>query len=92
LDESPILEGKECEKFSKERMRLKYPKDYGSKEEHFGHGHQYFRPDPSAPDWYIEEIEGTGRRYEIQPEGYHYPGEVIVDYEKHLVFVMLVFS
>jgi len=92
LDESPILQGKECEKFSKERMRLKYPKDYGTKAEHFEHEHEYFHPDPSAPAWYIEEIKGTGRRYKFQPKGYHYPGEVIVDDEQHIVYVMLVFS
>lgn len=92
LKESPILLGLECQIYSKERMRLKYPKYYGTKEEHFQFRHDYFNPDPSAPSWYNPEIRGRGKRYEIHPKGYHCPGEVIVDEEENLVFVKLVFS
>jgi hypothetical protein len=92
LAASPILKGKECVSYTIDKMRLPYPEDYGAKEEHLNTAHEYFSPDHSAPDWYKGELKGTGRRYEIHPEGYHYPGEVIIDDESGIVFVKLVFS
>jgi hypothetical protein len=73
-------------------MRLPYPKDFGTSEEHFKEDREYFNPSPSAPQWYHGELMGPGRRYEIQPEGYYYPGEVIFNEESNTVFVYLIFS
>jgi hypothetical protein len=92
LETSPILERVECQDYSKDRMRLPIPKDYGMKEEHFMGPHEYFSPEAHAPEWYREEFRGPGRRYIIHPKRYHYPGEVIIDDEKNLVFVYLCFS
>jgi hypothetical protein len=91
LQESPILRGKKCERYSAERMRLPYPDDFG-REEHFTGSTVYFTPSLTAPSWYREEVRGRGRRYEIQPEGDHYPGEVLIDDEEHVVYVHLMFS
>ena len=87
---SPILKNKECVKYTKEKMRLPYPKNYGM--EHFNASHEYFHPGLSAPDWYKGEIKGSGRRYKIHPEGYYYPGEVIIDDASCTIFVKLIFS
>lgn len=90
LETSPILKNAECQTYSKDRMRLSFPKDYGM--EHFMDPHEYFQPVGHAPQWYREEFRGPGRRYIIHPKRYHYPGEVIIDDEKNLVFVYLCFS
>ena len=92
LSSSPILKDKIYELYSIERMRIPYPDKYGTEEEHFNTPHEYYYPSPSAPDWYIEQLKGPGRRYEIHPEDYYYPGEVIIDDESGTVFVKLVFS
>lgn len=92
LDESPILQDAECEKFSRDRMRVRSPHDPEKWGEYREAGHELFVPDPSAPPWYKEEIIRGGRRYIIQPEWGHYPGEVIVDGEEHLVFIKVVWS
>lgn len=91
LQESPILRGKKCERYTAERMRLPYPNDFG-REEHFTGSTVYFGPSPTTPSWYKEEVRGRGRRYEIQPEGDYYPGEVLIDDEEHVVYVHLIFS
>jgi hypothetical protein len=93
LNTSPILKRAECKKYSKDKMRLPYSKDYFNKfEKHYNDSHEYFSPERDAPEWYIEELRGVGRRYTIHPKGYHYPGEVIINDEKNLVFVSLCFS
>jgi len=93
LEESPILRGAKCREYSKDRMRLKYPKDYWQRiMEYREDGNEYFFPDSITPDWYKQEIKGPARCYIINPNRYHYPGEVIVDNEENLVFVYLCFS
>jgi hypothetical protein len=57
LTSSPILKGKKCVNYTKDKMRLPYPKDYGRKEEHFNTPHAYYHSSPSAPDWYIENLK-----------------------------------
>ena len=92
LNTSSILRDAECQKYSRDRMRLQFPKDYGMKEEHLMGPHDYFSPEAHAPEWYKEELRGPGRRYIIHPKKYHYPGEVIIDDDENLVFVYLCFS
>jgi hypothetical protein len=93
LETSPILKNKEYQRYSKDRMRLPYSKEsFKSIYENISEPHEYFMPEAHAPDWYIEEIKGDGRRYNFRPKRYHYPGEVIVDDEKNIVFVYLCFS
>jgi hypothetical protein len=92
LDESPILRGAECERFTRQRMRLNSLHDPKKCGEYQEAGHELFVPDSSAPPWYKEEIKQGGRRYIIHPEWGHYPGEVIVDGEEHIVFIKVVWS
>jgi hypothetical protein len=95
LESSPILKNKECQKYSKDKMRVPFSEDFFNNvnfSEEFPDPNEYFNPDPQAPDWYIEELRGAGRRYNIKPKGYHYPGEVIIDDEKNIVFICLCFS
>lgn len=91
LDESPILRGAECETFSAERMRVRSTNDPEKLGRHHEAGHETFIPDPSAPDWYKEEIR-KGRLYIIRPEWGYYPGQVIVDDEEHFVYVNIIWS
>jgi hypothetical protein len=73
-------------------MRLVYPGDYGA-DPNFSRGpHEYFFHDSRTPVWYKDEIKGAGRRFEFQPKGYHYPGELIFDEESNFVYVKLIFS
>jgi hypothetical protein len=88
LSQCQILKGKECKYYSKEKMRL----PHHNKVQTLSTSHEYFSPDPASPDWYHEEITQKGRLYEIQPEGYHYPGEIIIDDEISVVYIHLVFS
>ena len=89
---SPILKNKECEKYTQKKMRLPYPKNDGVEKEYLNTQHEYYIPDLSAPDWYDGEIKGNGRRYEIHPDGYHYPGELIIDDASSTISVKLIFS
>jgi hypothetical protein len=91
LNESPILQNAECEKFSHERMRLRTP-DTTPNTDQFDEGeHEFFVPDLNAPTWYKDEIR-RGKRYIIHPKWGYYPGEVIVHDEEHLVFVHVIWS
>ena len=92
INNSPILKDVEYDIYNKDKMRLYDPKIYPYNKYDPNSSHEYIVPRRSIPDWYREEIKGAGRRYEIQPEGYHYPGEVIIDYENNIVYVKLVFS
>lgn len=91
IKESPILQDAECEIFSAERMRVKYPKDSKKRGQIYNTGHETFIPDPSAPNWYKGEIK-KGRLYIINPEWGYYPGEVIVDDEQHFVYINIIWS
>jgi hypothetical protein len=46
---------------------------------------------PSAPNWYKNEIK-QGRLYIIEPEWGYYPGRVIVNDEEHFVYVNIIWS
>ena len=91
INDSPILKDVKFDIYKKDKMRLYKPENYPYNLDDVNNSHEYFVPRP-CPDWYKEEIKGAGRRYEIQPEGYHYPGEVIIDYENNIVCVKLIFS
>jgi hypothetical protein len=89
LAESAILKVSQCQRYSKDRMRLIYPDDYAASGKYQDDRHEYFF-DKCAPPWYIQEIKGPGRRYRILPKGYNHAGEVIFNEEENLVFVNLV--
>ena len=90
---SPALQDKEPEVYSAERMRIRIPEDYGTKEEHFNTPYdEYWRPRPATPEWYDGELKGNGRIYEVQPERYQFPGELIINDETNVIYIMLVFS
>ncbi|UCG55877.1 MAG: hypothetical protein JSU70_13515 [Phycisphaerales bacterium] len=92
LRESPILQGVECERFSKERMRLPAEAGLEKWRPYEQAGHETFIPRSTTPVWYKQEIRSPARRYIIQPERYQFPGEVLVDDEENVVFVYLCFS
>lgn len=92
ISSSPILKDVVCNTYTKDRMRLLQSENFAFRFEDVNDPHEYFRPDSSNPDWYKEEIKGAGRRYEFQPDGYHYPGEVIIDDDQDIVYVKLTFS
>jgi hypothetical protein len=88
LAESPSLKQAACERYSKERMRIAswdFNDTLGSSSR--DPGRDYFRPHASVPNWYSEEIRGAGRRYEIDPWEGKWSGEVIVDDERHAVYI-----
>ena len=87
IGESPVLKDVECKRFSAEKMRLKYPKDYGAR--HYEEAHEYVMPDPSLPDWYKWEIKGDARRYTVRSKEQRRTVIVLVDDEEHVVYVQL---
>ena len=93
LKTSPILNGLECTTYTEKHMRIPYPNNYFFQDDEIDISHEYFHQyGGGAPDWYKSGIRGPGRRYEIQPKGYHNPGEVIIDDQTNTIFVKLVFS
>lgn len=92
LASSTALQGQEPERFSAQRMRLEYPKDYWSNPDYMEDGNIYYTPDPTVPRWYKREIRGPARRYFVQPPRYQFPGEVLVDDETNTVYIHLCFS
>jgi hypothetical protein len=92
LIESPALQGQQPTRFSAQRMRVEYPKDYLMNPNRPQDGNTYYSPDPTKPAWYKQEIRGPARKYMIQPPRYQYPGEVLVDDETNTVYVYLCFS
>ncbi len=92
LAESPALQGQEPERFSTERMRLRYTEESMRTVTDANGGHEYFTPRPSAPRWYKQEIRGPARRYIIQPPRYQFPGHVVVDDETNTIYIRLCFS
>jgi len=89
LSTSPILRKVECQKYSKDRMRLATQDDYHNKRKYDEDANDYFQSDWSAPSWYIGELKGSGRRYIIVPKKYGHAGEVIINEEENIVFVKL---
>lgn len=89
LDASPILRGKECYRLSAEDVK----RPVGSDPEKWQRWREaQSRRDLSAPPWYLQEIRRPIRRYRIQPEGYHFPGEVLIEDQSNVVYVKLISS
>jgi hypothetical protein len=91
IAESPALQGQTPKRYSAEKMRLMYPKDYDTNR-NFDDVNEYVSPRPSFPIWYKREVRGPARKYHVQPPRYQYPGEVLVDDETNTVYVYLIFS
>jgi len=90
LAESLALQGQEPTRYSAERMRLIYPKDFLAR--NVDDANEYVAPRTGGPAWYKQEIRGPARKYRIQPPKYQQPGEVLVDDETHTVYIRLCFS
>jgi len=73
-------------------MRLPYPKDTEKSIEYQEAGHVLYFPDITAPGWYIEQIDSKAREYKIPAEENHNWGEVIVDDEKNIVYIKVIWS
>ena len=91
-DESPALEGKRSRRYKVELELRAVHEEMETEEQQTEASREVFPPHPNGPPWYRPGIDHPARSYEIQPEGYHYPGEVIVDDEQHAVYVYLCFS
>jgi len=89
LAASATLKGVACQRYSQERMRIK---SVGFQSQPGGphDGHEYFHSINTPPPWYEEEIRGAGRRYEIGIRESPWRGELIVDDERHVVYMHLV--
>lgn len=92
LDNSPALEGKVSQPYRIERVYVPVPEDEAASQGQEVGQPEVLLPHPNGPHWYRPRANGPTRRYEIQPEGYYYPGEVLVDDEQHVVYVYLIFS
>jgi hypothetical protein len=89
LNTSPSLEGRQCEKFSTERMRVEYPSDIKKYMEYQQAGHALFVPE-STPSWYKEEIRKSGRYYSIPSQNRPNSCEIIVNDEEHIVYIKMI--
>ena len=89
---SPILKRAEYCDYSADKMRLLDQDERRRSRGGDADEHEYIRHDSTAPPWYLEEIKHNAREYRIRPPGYHSSGEVIIDREKDVVYVRLVFS
>lgn len=97
LAKSPALEGITYETYSKDRMRIDSTWDLeinttlfdqtGKTKNPSVYGHEYFQSRGGNPDWYKEEIRGKGRYYEFNGKENNWHGELIVDDEKHVVYI-----
>jgi len=87
LAESPSLKGKECTRYSSERMRLATRDHAKVFDRRDGGGHEYVYLDSGLPKWYRQEIRTEGRRYEVNWYNGRYQGELIVDDVEHVVYV-----
>ncbi|MBN2182255.1 MAG: hypothetical protein JW715_10100 [Sedimentisphaerales bacterium] len=88
LDDSPGLDGITCHTYSKEKMRLatsdiRLTFSFVKKDDE----HEYFYPVSRTPAWYNEEIRGKGRYFELSEGQTSWIGELIVDDEKHIVYI-----
>jgi ABC-type multidrug transport system fused ATPase/permease subunit len=92
LNMSPSIKDAECVMYSREKMRLPYPEDYWQNNKYSQDGHEYFDYHQTEPGWYKPEIRGRGRYYRIRPKAGFKRAEVIVDDEKDLVFIRVIWS
>lgn len=90
LASSPSLEGVACQTYSSERMRLPARTHADISGRSPEGGHDYFDPRTPVPRWYQQEIRGSGRRYEINWRDGMYQGELLIDDERHIVYVRVV--
>jgi hypothetical protein len=89
LADSPTLKGVPCQRYSRERMRIKCADYHEVSRRSRGDGHEYFYATSKAPAWYREEIRGAARRYEINPGVGIWRGELIADDEPHVIYLHL---
>jgi len=89
LSSSPILKQAECERYSRDRMRLVQIRDDTRFERGPQNSNDYFSPNPTTPPWYTGEIRGDGRRYRFSPRKYGHWAEVIFDEERNVVYMSL---
>jgi hypothetical protein len=87
LAESPSLKGRQCQTYSRDRMRLRARNLEQRLSRPRADGHEYYEPWMGVPGWYKREIQGPGRRYEVNWYDGKYQGELIVDDEDHVVYV-----
>lgn len=92
INNSKSIRGQDYEIYSSERMKLPYPQDIEKSIEYQEAGHVTYFPDPSAPDWYIQNIDNKAREYKIPADGAHNWGEVIVDDVNDVVYIKVVWS
>jgi len=91
LNTSPTLKGRKCQKFSPERMRILFPRDTTKWMEYTEAGHELFGHS-SGPLWYKEEIRSYGRYYSVPTKDYRKSCEVIVDDEKNIVYIKVIWG
>ncbi|MDI6451349.1 hypothetical protein [Anaerobaca lacustris] len=84
IAQSPSLKGKECQTYSRARMRLCARNLEQRLSGPRADGHEYYEPWMDVPGRYKREIQGPGRRYEVDWYNGKYQGELIVD---HVVYV-----
>ncbi len=87
IAQSASLKGKECQTYSRDRMRLRARNLEQRLSRPRADGHEYYEPWMGVPGWYKREIQGPGRRYEVNWYDGKYQGELIVDDEEHVVYV-----
>jgi len=89
LANSPGLGGATCRMYSHQRMLLRgspYIEHRGRQDER---GNHILPLEQNMPSWYEQELRGPGRRYEISWYDGKYEGELLIDDEKHTVYVHL---
>ncbi|UCG58288.1 MAG: hypothetical protein JSU70_02045 [Phycisphaerales bacterium] len=90
LNNSPALKDAECQKYSKERMRLGDPLRDEYKPPEPQDDREYFTYNAFlTPPWYLPEIRVAGRRYAFSARKFGHGAEVVYDEEQNLVFVHL---
>ena len=93
VSSSPSIKDVKPEYFTAERQLIPYPDEVSddflvNKDRR----HEYYFRDRQAPDWFEPTIKMKGREYSIPSKGDHNWGYVIIDDEKHIVFIKVIFS
>ena len=92
INDSSSIKDLEGVTYSPEKMKIPYPTDREEMKELINAGHELYYPHSLAPKWYRPDIRIRGREYEIPPVKHHYNGEVIVDDEKNIVYIKIIWS